>query len=259
MKIVKNVFSVHKFGGSSLADAERFQSIRPLLSGQKEIIVVSATEGTTTALQALLELAKFAKDYQSMMQELQHKHQVIIDRIIKKDSVKLLTAELQADFDNIENILKSVTLIGDYAENLQAHILGFGELWSARILVAYLNQFSVATFLDASRILTVFHKHGKVQIDWQATRQALSKFLSENSVNQLVVTGFIARDVNGNRAILGRNGSDYSAAIFANLFAAKDLTIWTDVSGIYSADPRKVPWLSYHTITHRRKNGAVFI
>ncbi|CEG56221.1 amino acid kinase family protein [Legionella fallonii] len=86
----------------------------------------------------------------------------------------------------------------------------------------------------------LFEKNGTVCIDWQKTQTALDEFLKDKTFDQIIITGFIASTLDGKRTILGRNGSDFSAAIFAKLFKANSLTIWTDVDGIYTANPNKV-------------------
>ena len=94
--------------------------------------------------------------------------------------------------------------------------------------------------LDASKVLFIYEKDGLLNIHWEKSEAALLKYLESIDFDQLVITGFIAADLSGKRTTLGRNGSDFSAAIFANLFNAPSLTIWTDVDGVYSAYPKLV-------------------
>ncbi len=102
------------------------------------------------------------------------------------------------------------------------------------------RTFNRVLYLDASTVLFIFEKNGIVCIDWVRSQAALDEFLRDKTFDQIVITGFIASNKEGRRSILGRNGSDFSAAIFAKLFKAKDLTIWTDVDGIFTADPSRV-------------------
>ncbi|PJE07345.1 bifunctional aspartate kinase/homoserine dehydrogenase I [Legionella sp.] len=235
--ISNHFYSIHKFGGSSLANARKFREIETLLAGNKEIIVVSATQGTTSSLQSALDEAKSSLAYIEILEKIEENHFSLINELaIEKTN---LITTIQNDFFKIKDILYAVYLTGSYSKEVQNLILGYGELWSANILNGYLGQNNKVSFLDASKVLFIYEKEGVICIDWEKSRTALS-YMESADFNQLVITGFIASSIDGKRTILGRNGSDFSAAIFANLFDAKLLTIWTDVDGIYSADPNLV-------------------
>jgi aspartokinase/homoserine dehydrogenase 1 len=239
MKIVKNHFTVHKFGGSSVADAERLKAVKQILSGEKEIIVVSATKGTTSTLQNCLDLARGGYEYSHDLQVLEERHIKLINTLIKRNAQTLIK-NMSKDFEFIRDILNTVKTVRSYATEIQNFVLGFGEIWSAKILNAYLNLNGNSEYLDASSILYSYIEHGVVCIDWEKSYKELVEFVKDKEFDQLVVTGFIAKTMDGRRTILGRNGSDYSGAIFAKLFKAKCLYIWTDVDGIYTAHPQKV-------------------
>ncbi len=147
---------------------------------------------------------------------------------------------IEKDCNEIRDILHAVQLINFYSKEIQNIILSYGELWSAKIMTAYLGQFNGTLFMDTSKVLFVIEKNGIVCIDWQKTQTVMDEFLKDKFFDQLIITEFIASIMDGKRTILGRNGSDFSAAIFAKLFKAKSLTLWTDVDGIYTADPNKV-------------------
>lgn len=241
MKILKNHFVTHKFGGSSLADANRFKAVKQILSGKKEIIIVSAIKGTTSILQNSLDLAISGKDYLPELNLLEAEHIKLINEIIgNKKVTKSLIDGINADFEVIRSILVTVSIIRSYVTEIQGFVLGFGEIWSAKILSAYLNIDNKVEFLDASSVLNSYTENDMVIIDWEKSHADLVKFIKDKEFDQLVITGFIAKTLDGRRTILGRNGSDYSAAIFAKLFNAKCLYIWTDVDGIYTAHPQKV-------------------
>lgn len=230
-------FSVHKFGGSSLANAKKFANIPSLLTGKNEIVVVSAIAGTTSALQAMLDVAKSSLDYRQSLGCLENKHLQLIRELSLNG---IIESHIQNDMFKIQDILYAIYLTGSYSKEVQNLILGYGELWSAMILKEYLSQFNKVSFLDASTVLFVYEKEGIICIDWEKSNLYLMEYLNTTEFDQLVITGFIAATSDGKRTILGRNGSDFSAAIFANLFKAHSLTIWTDVDGIYSADPNLV-------------------
>lgn len=236
--ISNHFYSIHKFGGSSLANAKKFKEIGSLLVGTQEIIVVSAIQGTTSALQSALDEARCSMAYIDILEKIEEKHLTLINELAI-DKTNLFTT-IQDDFFKIKDILYAVYLTGIYSKEVQNLILGYGELWSANILKEYLGKNNKVAFLDASKVLFVYEKEAVICIDWEKSRAALLSYMESADFNQLVITGFIASTIEGKRTILGRNGSDFSAAVFANLFAAKLLTIWTDVDGIYSADPNLV-------------------
>lgn len=129
----------------------------------------------------------------------------------------------------------------EYSKEAQDLILGYGERWCAQLLALYLNKDHNVHYLDASHVLfTQQQLNGSINICWAESQSALDQFLQKNKFDQLVITGFIAASMDGKRTTLGRNGSDFSGAIFAKLFSANSLIIWMDVDGIYSADPAKV-------------------
>ncbi|CDZ75984.1 Aspartokinase I/homoserine dehydrogenase I [Legionella massiliensis] len=233
-------YSIHKFGGSSLANSKKIKALKSLLKGEQEIIVVSAVQGTTSSLQSVLDLAKSSLAYMQVLEKLEEKHLLLIQELGLDFRSGHLLQMIQNDIFKIKDILYAVYLTGSYSKEIQNYILGYGELWSAKILREYLAKSASVAYLDAADVLFIYEKEGIVCIDWDRSKSALENHLINCSFNQLVVTGFIASTLDGERTILGRNGSDFSAAIFANLFNAKELIIWTDVDGIYSADPSLV-------------------
>src|SRR3546814_4964185 len=119
---------------------------------------------------------------------------------------------------------------------------GLGEVLSSRLMHAALGGEAGGWLrLDARDVLVVHAGERGVGVDWDESRRRLADWRAGRSRGTVVVTGFVARDAQGRATTLGRNGSDYSAAIFARLFDAGALTIWTDVDGVLSADPRLVP------------------
>lgn len=240
MELNKNFYTLHKFGGSSLADAKRFNEVKKILAGNQEVIVVSATKGTTTQLQNMLDAARDGKTWHTELSALESAHQTIINALLPQDQHAELLQVLRNDFATVADIYNTVAKIGAYSSEIQDFILGYGEQWSAQILTAYLNLTNKTLYLDASKVLYCYKKDGVVCIDWERSQAALIEYLKDKDFAQLVVTGFIASTLDGKRTTLGRNGSDFSGAIFARLFQAIKLIIWTDVDGIYTAHPAKV-------------------
>lgn len=233
-------YVVHKFGGSNLIDANSFRVVAERLTGKNEIIVVSATKGTTTDLQIVLDNAAIRKNFSADLEQIQQRHQSIINDLFTVELAKPLADDLNQDIQCISELLHATTLIHGYSEKLQAVVISYGEKWSACILTALLKLTQQAIFLNAKDVLFAEEIKGHLYINWNRSQTALKQFLKDKTFSQLVITGFIAANEEGKQITLGRNGSDFSAAIFAKLFSAKQLIIWKDVDGIYSADPRQV-------------------
>lgn len=240
MDKVDHDYQVHKFGGSSLATTDRFVAIKSLLHGKNEIIVVSAIQGTTSTLQVALDAAKQGLPFSEIVEDLENKHTHLVNFLLQENVSDEMLSSIKKDIIKIKDILNSVQLTGAYAKEVQDFILGYGEIWSAKILTNYLSENDNVIYLDASTVLFVYEKNGIKCVDWQKTEAALQAYLADKVFDQMIITGFIASTLEGKRTTLGRNGSDFSAAIFAKLFHATSLTIWTDVDGIYTADPNRV-------------------
>ncbi len=234
-------YIVHKFGGSSLADEKKVNNIVNIVSGKNEVIVVSATGKTTSKLKQSLSLAKTNKNYMPILQDILKSHFDIIDTFSHCHN-QALKDEIAADIKDISRILTTIVLTKTYADSLKNFVLGYGELWSAKILTHCLQCSGVdAGFVDASKVLHVDDTNFPVSVNWSKSQTMLHEHMLEYKHDVYVITGFIAQNTEGHRTILGMNCSDYSAAIFAKLTNASELNIWTDVAGIFSANPQAVP------------------
>ena len=231
--------AVHKFGGSSLADAAGLQRVADIIrhEGQADVLVVVSASGKTT--NRLIELLNLFDSGDSAaattLEGIYSYQQGLIATTLPEADAELLQASLDADINTIASVLESQRL-DDYQRNF---IQAFGEQWSARLLSALLcSQGVAAAPLDARDFLRV--SGSPVQVDDAASRQLLATILSEQTDRILVVTGFIAGDHQGRTRLLGRNGSDFSATLLAALADSTHTTIWSDVPGVFSADPRRV-------------------
>lgn len=261
---------VHKFGGTSLANAHRYRSAARIITDApgKRTVVVSAMAGTTDTLIRLLRQAQERNgNYRSEFGELLTRHRNAISTLMEKGSAGIresIVQRLEKDAKDIEDILRVIWLTGSFSEELVDYVSGYGELWSAQILAAYFNQEGVtAAFIDARQFLTVDHLQSGPHIDWGESSTRLDALLNKSvGADVLVITGYIAREPSGKSTTLKRNGSDFSASIIGSLLNAESITIWTDVPGVLSADPRKVPdavvspELSYHEAAELAYFGA---
>ncbi len=233
----------HKFGGSSVADAERYRHVASLVqdSPAPRAVVVSAMQGVTDALTALARIAGEGGEWQDAWSKLRDRHFSEALRL-DPDAKHGLIGWLDGEFSAFSAVLDAVASRAALQPHEFAQIQGMGEVWSSRLMQAALGGEAAGwARLDAREVLVVHPGELGVAVDWHETRKRFAAWRLAHPQRDVVVTGFVARDAEGRCATLGRNGSDYSGAIFAVLFEAEDLTIWTDVDGVLSADPRLVP------------------
>ena len=245
---MKGPWKIHKFGGSSLADAACFRRVGGLLLDYRDErigVVVSAMGGMTDALLNLVTLAErddagFVGQLETIGERYVTTTKDLVDGAAR---VAVLDAWSQ-DAEDIKDVLKAIALVKSAPQRSRDVVAGYGEIWSARLLAAYLGQAAAdrgGTWIDARDVLTVSHTELGPTVLWEASQTKYDRVIDPEFTGIAVVTGFIAADEEGLQTTLGRNGSDFSAAIFAALSAASELTIWTDVDGVMSADPNRVP------------------
>ncbi|MBY5993164.1 bifunctional aspartate kinase/homoserine dehydrogenase II [Ferrimonas balearica] len=224
---------LHKFGGSSLADADCYRRVVHILLTQgqaDDLVVVSAAGKTTNALIDLIERATRGADLSAPLAQLQDYQRGLIAQLLVGDEAQSQQAQLAADFGRLSQWLAQPA---SHRNRIQA----LGEGWSARLLAAALRQLGVAAAsLDAREFLTVAPGITPQPREAQS-RQALSGQLAAQPHTRVVITGYIAADEQGETVLLGRNGSDYSATLIGTLAGVAGITIWTDVEGVFNADP----------------------
>jgi aspartokinase/homoserine dehydrogenase 1 len=248
----------HKFGGSSLADARCLRHVASLLRDEQlsalagdgslsQVVVASAMHKTTDALIALVDAARRASedpsahDWQSQLVALRERHLAVASDLDPDDRSRV-GAWLAVELATLASQMAALAAgQGDLARVLD-RVQGLGEVWSSRLLQCALGgQAEGWAWLDAREVLIVERGDLGVRVDWPRTRERLDRWRHAHPQPNVVVTGFIASDADGRATTLGRNGSDHSGSIFAVLFGAELLDIWTDVDGVLSADPRLVP------------------
>lgn len=263
---------LHKFGGTSVASSERYRAVTGIIragASSPQAIVVSAMSKVTDALIELTELAaKRDENYVTKLNALEEKHLKTAAELMPGDAHQALTQRIEADFRDIREVLRGVWQVKSCALQNVELVSGYGELWSAQLLNAYLNAGGTKSrWLDARAVLVIEPGERSVTIDWNESQRRVNQWLKENPMPQndhgiLVITGFIASTRDGIATTLKRNGSDYSASIFGALLDAAEINIWTDVDGVLSADPRLVPdavilpELSYEEATELAYFGA---
>lgn len=241
---------VHKFGGTSVADADRYRAAAEILLSPQPAewtaVVVSAMSGVTNALIESLDLAASQDTaYISKLEALKERHLETIEKLqLAAAQNTALREAIVADFGALELVLQGVWITRLASERIMEFVSGHGELWSAQLLHAYLeSRGHSSNWLDARKVLVVEPSSSNtVAVDWEISKEKLQAWQKDQpDSNLLVITGYIAATHDGVATTLKRNGSDLSASIFAALLESDSLTIWTDVEGVFSADPRRVP------------------
>ena len=233
----------HKFGGSSLADAGRIRHVAGLMldaDDPRQVVVVSAMQGVTDALIGIANAAAEGSDWRPALEALRQKHLDAANALL--DAPADTRDWLDAQFAQLAELLRAVGLLRQPGRAAFERIQGMGEVLSSRLLQAHLRaRGGDYALLDAREVLVVQPGELGVIVDWEASATRLAAWRDAHPQARAVATGFVAGGKDGLPTVLGRNGSDFSAAIFAALFDADELHIWSDVDGVLSADPRLVP------------------
>lgn len=229
---------LHKFGGSSLADAQCYQRVVKILqehSGEQDLIVVSAAGQTTNKLISWIDaLDKDGRLAHEVLQDIKLFQTTLIQDLLDKENANPLIDKLENEINHLGEM--------DYinAKAQRCDVLGHGEMWSSRLLAALLNQSHMAAApLDARRFLRA-ERSVLPEVDRGHSLPLLQEILAQQGAQRFVITGFMAQSQAGETILLGRNGSDYSATVIGALADVSRVVIWSDVAGVYSADPRKV-------------------
>lgn len=239
IQAVADTVQVHKFGGSSLADAYCYRRVARIVTeyaGASDLVVVSAAGDTTNRILAIID-AK-ADDLgvaEVLLKQLEKYQQGLITELLNGDIQARVLEQSQHDFKRWWAWLN-----GEEEINRRPELLSYGELWSARLLSALLQQQGVTSDYIDARTFLVADDAPEPHIRVPVSRAGLLNRIAPHPGTRFIVTGFICADPEGNSLILGRNGSDYSATLVGSLIDSKQVTIWKDVAGVYSADPRKV-------------------
>lgn len=241
-------WTVHKFGGTSVADADCYRRVAEIVLEQKNgnaAVVVSAMKGTTDQLFELIEFAQRGSGVDSILVDIRKRYATTCRELLQPDNAQPLIDRFERDLDDIASVLSALSLVRSASHRSRDLISGYGEIWSARLLTAVLQDQVedglAVQFVNARDVLVIEPGEMGPIVVWEQTRPRLANVAGEDFSGILVVTGYIATDREGLPATLGRNGSDYSASIFAALLDAKEVSIWTDVDGVMSGDPRRVP------------------
>jgi aspartokinase/homoserine dehydrogenase 1 len=240
---------VHKFGGSSVADAGCFRRVADIVEASpnpREAVVLSACRGVTDGLLGLVQLAERPDgDFAAAIDAIKTRHIELAAALISKEACARYYSQLERDCRDIAGILQTVRLIRSSTSSMRDVISGYGEIWSTRLFAPFLRERGRikgdVLWIDAREVIIVEQGPLGPAVQWAASEANMERLVPPGFTGRLIVTGFIATSVKGNQTTLGRNGSDFSGSIFGALLRAAQIIIWTDVDGVLSADPRLVP------------------
>ncbi|MES2881256.1 MAG: bifunctional aspartate kinase/homoserine dehydrogenase I, partial [Bacteroidota bacterium] len=235
---------VLKFGGSSVATADAIKKVGAILQKQiqagKTIVVVSALGKVTDELQQCATLAAHGDNsFKELLQKITQRHLDVIRALLPVTNQSALLSKVVQQFNEVEDICNGVFLLREISARTNDRILSYGELLSSQIVSAYLLTIQLPNqWIDARTLIITDSHFTKAAVDFNTTNKKIQEAVSISQSDLFIVPGFISADANGSTTTLGRGGSDYTAAIIAAALNAAQLQIWTDVSGMMTADPR---------------------
>jgi len=237
---------VLKFGGTSVASAENIRKSLTIVAKAAEqgpvVMVVSALGGTTDALIGAGRTAAQADDaFRDALQQLEERHVTAAYELLGTEAQHSAIALIQNQFDGLKQLCEGIFALGELSNRTLDRLMSYGELLSSQLIAdAAQVQGMNAVWGDARQLIRTNSRFGMAEVDMATTKKLVADFRTKNSANIWVVPGFIAADAHGTTTTLGRGGSDYTAALLAAALDAEKLEIWTDVSGMMTADPRLV-------------------
>lgn len=237
---------VLKFGGTSVGTPQNIHLVKEIIAEKSSngatVVVVSAFSGITNKLIQCSKLAALGdENYQTLLGQIIEKHIETTQELISVKNQSPIMGQVRLLLNELEDILRGVFLVKELSAKTMDKVSCYGEILSAKIIAYFLQEtgMDVAAADPRQFILTDNH-YGKANVFFKETNEAINQYFSVSS-KVYICPGFLASAVNGETTTLGRGGSDYTAAIIAAALDAPCLEIWTDVSGMMTANPQWVP------------------
>jgi len=238
---------VLKFGGTSVANAENINRVA-VIAGQaatkdKTIIVVSALGGITDTLISGAHAASEGDEkYKDILLQIEQRHLDVVKALIPVTRQSSVLSMVKKSCNEIEDICNGIFLLRELSARTKDRIMSYGELISSQIIAArFSGSEPEAAWKDARELFVTNTGYGNALVDFAASNKKIEAYFATAPQQLFIIPGFIAATAGGITTTLGRGGSDYTAAIIAAAVNASTLEIWTDVSGMMTADPRLVP------------------
>ncbi|WP_372920575.1 bifunctional aspartate kinase/homoserine dehydrogenase I, partial [Salegentibacter sp.] len=238
---------VLKFGGSSLASPARIklvaETVEKHLKKDSTLVVFSAFGGVTNDLLEMAELAeKEDTTYKSILKRNEKRHLDAGRELIPVNEQSAVLSKVKTEFNRLETLYEGVYLLNELSNKTRHVVSGFGEILSSLIINAYFKSKGInTTFVDSRELIVCRNTNEKVQVNYARTYKNIEEFFRGKPKGLFVAPGFVARNDEGVPSTLGRGGSDFTAAIFSAALDTKKVLIYTDVNGMYTANPMIVP------------------
>ena len=265
---------VLKFGGSSVGSADDITKVVDIVieSIQKEptIVVVSAMSGVTDQLLMLAQSASQGNEaYKTIIQNIEQKHLDAVRALLPIQAQSATLSMVKQIINELESNCEGLFMLKELSNRMQDKIVSYGELLSSKIIAATFDSKGIKQqWVDSRVLIKTNSNYLNAVVDKETTSKNIQSYFSHPDHNQFqlyMAPGFIASDAEGNTTTLGRGGSDYTGAIYAAAVKATALEIWTDVSGMMTADPRmvhnakEIPQISYQEAMELSHFGAKVI
>ncbi len=262
---------VLKFGGTSVANAGNINKVvaivKEAIRRDRTIVVVSALGGVTDLLLDAAALAAAGDEsYRDKLRQVEHRHLETVKQLIPVAQQSQFLSLVKKSCNELEDICSGIYLLRELTARSKDRISSYGEWLSSQIISARFKAEGIDNlWKDARELIVTNSNFTAAEVDFQVTNDNITRFFSQQDRVLSILPGFIAADTNGITTTLGRGGSDYTAAILASALSAKTLEIWTDVSGMMTADPRLaanariIPHISYQEAMELSHFGAKVI
>ncbi|WP_299108954.1 bifunctional aspartate kinase/homoserine dehydrogenase I [uncultured Tenacibaculum sp.] len=236
---------VLKFGGTSVANQQNIKQVLQIVKqasqDEKVFVVVSAFGKTTNKLLAIAQESLVdATKIETLVSELKEHHYTVIESLISEKNQLEVKQHIDTLFSELIAIYQGVSLLKELSPNTLAKVSSFGEQLSSYIIANAAKESLNAAHKNSRELIITNSNYLNAQVLFEETNSNITRFSKENTSQVVVLGGFIASNKDGEITTLGRGGSDYSAAIYAAALEVDELQIWTDVSGMYTANPRVV-------------------
>ena len=261
---------VLKFGGTSVANSKNIEKVLNIVANssaeQNVIVVVSAFGKTTNALiKGATLAAQKNEEYLKVLKELENHHFKVVKELIPTKHQTPVNSRVKQLFNQLETIYEGCFLLRELSPKTLAKVSSFGELLSSYIIAKAANEKFATVYKDSRELITASDNYNNAVVDFPTTFKNCDEYFSTHLQKVTIIPGFVARTIQGKTTTLGRGGSDFTASIIAAALNATELQIWTDVSGMYTANPSIVKQasvidhISYHEAMELSHFGAKVI
>ena len=245
---------VLKFGGTSVANSSSIKNVLSIVQQEQQCtVVVSALGGVTDLLlNAMNRAAQNDNSFSTVYKELEERHLEVIKGFIPTKSQSSLISFVKVELNRLETLLEGIAMLQEITPKAADKVASFGEHLSSTIIAAIFKENNIdVRLIDGRDLIETNLQNNRPIIQWENTGKNVKTLFSASSAKVTLVPGFVAKNSKGENTTLGRGGSDFTAAILANILEASSLEIWTDVSGMFTAHPKivaqatPIPQLSY--------------